>query len=173
MAAFFFSIKSMNRYITLLLLISILFVSCKTNKVNSKEIKKEVSAPILKETLFIRMERTPCLGKCPMYTLQIFNTGNVSYIGKNFVDKVGTYSMKLTNAELELIKSKLKEIDFFNLKDKYDRNVTDVPACYLSVILDDKKKKVIDRVDGPKKLKELEKLIDKIVLGGDLIKVEK
>lgn len=164
--------------ITFILLLTITSIACKNQeKIQEKTVTEttentETTTPTpVKESLFITMERTPCLGMCPSYLIQIFNTGRVEYEGRTFAKKEGKYTKTLSDAALEEITNKIKDIDFFNLEDKYDKLVTDIPSCIISVHLDGKKKKILDRYNGPQGLRNLEKLIDFHVIDDDLVKV--
>lgn len=158
---------------TLLLLLIFTLIACKqTNK--ATENLPEVTSTnneAAKETIFISMERTPCLGRCPGYTITIYETGMVIYEGRDFVEKEGKYTAMLSNDAMKELKNFIISIDFFNLKDKYDKEITDIPSCIIAVSLDGKYKKIIDRYEGPQGLKDLEKLIDYYVLTDDLKKM--
>ncbi|MDT8413302.1 MAG: DUF6438 domain-containing protein [Vicingaceae bacterium] len=164
--------------ITFILSLTILSMACKTQektqntsvKEETKNIQQTDSTPI-KESLFITMERTPCLGICPSYAIWIYNTGRVEYEGRSFAKKEGKHTKTLSKDAMDEITNMIREIGFFNLQDKYDAQVTDIPSCIISVNLDGKKKKILDRYEGPKTLRNLEKLIDFHVIDDDLVKV--
>ena len=165
-------------YILILILFSV--SACKTQEKTQDDTAKPAatentqtteSTPI-KESLFITMEITPCLGMCPSYVIRIFNTGRVEYEGRTFAKKEGKHTKTLSKDAMDEITNMIREIDFFNLEDKYDAQVTDIPSCIISVNLDGKKKKILDRYEGPKSLRNLEKLIDHHVIDDELIKVE-
>lgn len=145
-----------------LIILTFLF-SCKTNE------KSKVSNT---PTLFVKMQKTPCYGKCPNYELEIFDNGDVTFTGKMFVDFIGVYKSKISSIELENLKNKIIEINFFDLDSLYDSPATDIPACIIEVTLDNKTKKIIDRRYGPEELKDLEKLIETTVLKSNLKNVE-
>lgn len=152
-----------------------LFFSCKQNvpiTENPAIVEVQESIPV-KESLFLTMERTPCFGKCPSYKITIFNTGNVVYEGFNFTEKEGKHTKKLTQKQLTEIQSQIEVIGLFELKDKYDSQITDIPSVQLYVVYKGKKKKILDRVGGPNELKQFEKLIDFLVIDDDLKKVTK
>lgn len=152
-----------------------LFFSCKQNvpiAENPSTVEVQESIPV-KESLFLTMERTPCFGKCPSYKITIFNTGNVVYEGFNFTEKEGKYTKKLTQKQLTEIQSQIEVIGLFELKDKYDSQITDIPSVHLYVVYKGNKKKILDRVGGPNELKQFEKLIDFLVIDDDLKKVTK
>lgn len=154
----------------LFLLLLFTLNACKQTK-PIKENESNTVTETLKETIFISMERTPCLGRCPGYTITIYETGMVIYDGRDFVEREGKYSTMLSNDAMEELKNYINSINFFNLKDKYDKEITDIPSCIIAVSLDGKYKKIIDRYEGPQGLKELEKLIDYYVLTDNLKKM--
>ena len=118
------------------------------------------------------MKRTPCYGKCPAYLVDIYDNGDVLFNGKSFVDYIGTHKGTIAASDINKIKEKINAINLFSLNDKYDSNVTDFPSCILDVNMDGKTKSILDRVGGPKELKELETLIHELVLNSSLTKVE-
>ena len=157
--------------IILLLLLFTLNACKQTNKVAENTPEVTPTNEAAKENIFISMERTPCLGKCPGYTITIYETGMVIYEGRDFVEREGKYKAMLSNEAMDELKNYIKSIDFFNFKDKYDKEITDIPSCIIAVSLDGKYKKIIDRYEGPQGLKELEKLIDYFVLTDNLKKM--
>ena len=129
--------------------------------------------PLVKESIFMTMERTPCFGKCPNYKITIFNTGNVIYEGYKFALKEGKYRRKLTEGQLIEITNQLEAIKLFELKDVYDSKITDIPSCMLFFNYNGEKKKILDRDGAPDKLKRFEKFIDALIITDDLKKEEK
>lgn len=132
---------------------------------STDEIKKDVP--------FLSMKRTPCYGKCPAYLVDIYENGQVIFNGRSFVDYIGEHTGIISTDDVQKIKDKITAINFFELNDKYDSNVTDFPSCIIDVNMAGKTKSILDRVGGPKELKELETLIHDLVLNSSLTKIEK
>ncbi len=153
--------------LTFTLLVLIILFSCK--------VKEKIHSPTtpVDETssLFIKMEKTPCYGKCPSYVVEIFTNGDVNFIGKKFIDFEGKYFSKISIEQLNQLKTKINDINFFELNNKYDSPATDIPACITEIHLDNNIKKITNRHQGPPTLKELEQLIEEIVLKSNLQKV--
>jgi hypothetical protein len=159
------------------ILIAVLTVSLSCKQSETTTNTENVGLPVsstetkpIKESLFLTMERTPCFGRCPNYKITIMNSGKVLYHGIKFTRKEGPYTKMLTAKQLSQIQTRIDEINLFELNDKYDSNITDIPAVALFVVYKGNKKKIFDRYGGPKELKEFEKLIDSIVLDDQLIK---
>ncbi len=174
----------MRNISSIILLIAVIF-SCKqkNNISEPSSTKSEISNSLtrnedveeilpIEEVIFITMERTPCFGKCPAYKLTIFNTGKVNYEGFDFAPKQGKYHANINKEQIDELKNNIKLINLFNLKDKYDYSITDIPSCILYVQLDGKKKKILDRYGAPKELRDFENLIDSMIDPQKLIKNE-
>lgn len=155
----------------LTLLVSISLVACSQSKKTTTNTDSAINST--SSELFLTITKTPCYGKCPAYIAKIYSNGDVEFNGKSFVDFIGEHKGSLNADQINSIKNKIIEINFFELNDKYDSNVTDFPSCILDVNIDGKEKSVLDRVGGPKELKELEKLVHDLVLNSSLTKLEK
>lgn len=111
--------------------------------------------------LVISLDRTPCFGSCPIYTVEIYDKDNrLVFDGKRFTDQVGLYQGQVTEEEVAAIKAKVREIDFLSFQDRYDGPITDIPATITTLKWGGESKAVVNRYRGPEKLKELEQLID-------------
>lgn len=143
--------------ILLIIIIVSTLVSCKPKQ------KTTNTSSVEDTTVFIKMQRTPCYGKCPNYTVEISNNGKVNYFGKMFVDYEGQHYSTISSADVDLIKAKINEVNFFELKDKYDSPATDIPSTIFEVTLNKHFKKITNRHNGPPELKDLEKLVEEIV----------
>ena len=118
----------------------------------------------------IALERTPCYGTCPVYTLTIHRSGRVEFFGKEHVRAKGLRSGRISSADFATLVRKIDAIDFFNMRARYDgRNpdgsgttITDQPTRKTSVTRGGRTKTVENYFRGPPALKELEDLIDEL-----------
>ena len=115
------------------------------------------------DSLFFRIERTSCFGRCPTYSITVYQSGYVEYHGKRNVEKIGFFSAWLTDEQKNVIIQKCEEIDFFKLKDRYDANMTDVPSTIVSFQYEDNRKVVVDRANAPPELHIFEKEVEMIL----------
>lgn len=106
----------------------------------------------------LRFEKTACFGTCPEFVLEVKNDGSAELsVSRNLELDSGLYSCSnCDELQLQLIIKKAIEIGFNDLEDKYDPGVTDLP----SVITTINGKKVVNVLDGPQGLKELENQIN-------------
>jgi uncharacterized protein DUF6438 len=110
----------------------------------------------------ITMQRTPCFGTCPAYTVTITGDGRVDYEGKQFVHVTGKATATIPPAEVAALVDAFEKADYFNLKDRYTANITDMPTTTTSIRIGDRFKQVIDYYDAPQVLKQLEREIDRV-----------
>ena len=95
MVAFFVNWRNYCKFILmkyLILFSALLFFSCKTKKEQIEDVIEETVfvAGNEQDSLFVTLERTPCFGKCPVYTVSIYNKGFVRFIGKKDVEPLGS-----------------------------------------------------------------------------------
>ena len=145
------------------ILASITALFCLVSGVRAEE-------PIIRITL----ERTPCFGSCPVYTVTVHRSGRVVFSGKEHVRMKGVRSGRISAAAFATLVKKIDEINFFSLRDRYDGKnpdgtgvtVTDLPTRKTSVTRGKRTKTVENYFRGPPGLDELEKLIDELAKTG-------
>jgi hypothetical protein len=119
----------------------------------------------------ITLERTTCFGTCPAYTVTLRSDGTITYEGRRFVEMTGTYQGQVYGfARLaHLILSE----GYFNLKDNYSARVTDMPSAITSVVMNGKRKTIMNYGDaGPVELWGIEMAIDGMLKSARLEKVK-
>lgn len=110
----------------------------------------------------ITLERTACFGTCPIYKVTLKRDGTATYVGKQFVERTGTYSGKFYGFErlAQLIESR----GYFDLKDNYTINATDLPSTVTSVVRAGRRKTITNYGDtGPVELWGIEQAIDGVL----------
>ncbi len=106
----------------------------------------------------IRFEKTACFGTCPEFVLTVKSNGEATLsVVTNLELEKGIYTCSNCDPlQVQLILKKADEIGFSQYEDKYDPGVTDLP----SVITTINDKKVINVLDGPTELHDLEEQIN-------------
>jgi hypothetical protein len=121
--------------------------------------------------VLITLERTSCLGACPIYKLTLHGDGSVLYEGHKFVRVAGRQESKIERAAVQSLVQTFMDIGYFDLQDDYltikhadgaETFVTDLPMTITSLTLGQRSKKVRDYIGAPKKLKSLEHQIDAV-----------
>ena len=121
------------------ILVAILFIGCSSTK-------------YVKEDALLYYGKTPCLGKCPVFDMYVFDDGKVLYEGLKNVDLLGIHEFNLTAEEVKNIKQELEEINFSS----EERLRRDLP----NTVLKYKGKKL--STQSNEQVKELTVLLDKI-----------
>ena len=139
-----------------ILLLFLLFTfACSSSKNSSEKKEKQV-----KKELIISLERTPCYGTCPIYKMEVFSDGSAFFHGERFVDKIGDFQFTVSKKTIDYILKQAEEIDFFEMKDKYTGNITDLPKTITFIKSEKGEKKIVNYYNAPKILKEFESLVD-------------
>lgn len=123
-----------------------------------------------------------CGGPCADYKVTIRNDGTVTYQGRSNVKQTGIKNISVPRANFDLLARKINEIGFFDLRDRYDgvefdegtMSITDLPTRIVTVL--DKagaKKTIVDYWGTPKRLYELEQLINKLTTASVLVGLPK
>lgn len=152
------SIRSINGF--LIIIVSAHLISCTG------------SSRFSEDQLIIEMEKTPCYGYCPVYNLKIDQAGNGIFKGVENTGHVGLFTFRLKKDEIADLHSAFGQAGFFELKNRYYQNVTDLPTIYLSYRFEGREKKIMDYYGAPRELKNLEKQIEALVLSKKMKKIE-
>jgi hypothetical protein len=144
----------------LLLLTLLLAASCKT-------IKPDAKHPDKNGTLILSMERTPCFGRCPVYTIKLYENGLLVYNTKQFTDTTACRYTVLTKEKVAGVKTLFNNSQFFDLANQYPedkKTPTDLPSCILFYNNGTQQKTITDKKWGaPETLTALEKSVDSLV----------
>jgi len=159
----------------LFLLSALLLFGCKSKEQATAATTSEPSPN--KETVaegpqvLASIERTSCFGKCPIYKAIFFDNGEVRYVGKNFVENVGTYTTLISMDDLESINEFAAEIGYFDMEDAYPTPIADFPKCITSFRTDGKEKSILNGENAPRDLIGFERHLDGLLKDRDWTKV--
>ncbi|QLH10853.1 DUF6438 domain-containing protein [Nitrosarchaeum sp. AC2] len=120
-----------------------------------------LAPPDYSNDVIISLERTPCYGPCPVYSVTVFENGSVIYEGKQHVENIGIYQYGISTRDTKKIIDKFYEINYFSLNDRYEIGSTDHPTVITSFRNESYEKIVSNYGDaGPSRLHELEIMVD-------------
>jgi hypothetical protein len=120
----------------------------------------------------VTLERTPCFGTCPVYTVAISRTGEVRFNGKHHVTHTGQVTDTIPAARVDSLLAELDGAGYFRFADDYVMGspacgmyATDSPTVITSATRDGKTKTI--RHDrgcsaAPPELSQLEQRIDEV-----------
>ncbi|MDQ3047814.1 MAG: DUF6438 domain-containing protein [Bacteroidota bacterium] len=113
--------------------------------------------------VIITYKRTPCFGRCPVYSMNInAATKMISYTGEANTTKTGTYTKAISDEELNTLVSAFEKSGFFQMNDEYLGTITDFPSKYISFSDGARSKLIRDRSGAPSELEALEKQLEAI-----------
>ncbi len=104
-----------------------------------------------------------CYGQCPVFNMKISSNGEIVYNGISNTKLVGSNTTTISQKQLKELVSMLETGNFFNLNDKYDIDVTDLPYTSIELKINDKTKSVTFRISPPKEIKAFVKSLDSLI----------
>lgn len=117
------------------------------------------------QSVVITLSRTPCFGFCPDYTVTITGEGEVTYVGRRFVNVVGEQRATIGRADVARLLERFDQIQFENLRDAYRAQVTDLPTTTITLTRNGRRKSVLDYggigAGMPEAVRELQDEIDR------------
>ncbi len=88
--------------------------------------RRPATADVSSPTPVVTLERTPCFGTCPVYTVSLSGSGTVRFLGRNHVSKQGEATAEIPRATVDSLLRELEAGGYFDFADAY---VMDSPAC--------------------------------------------
>lgn len=114
----------------------------------------------------ITLTRTLCFGFCPDYTVTITGDGQVTYVGRHFVNVTGQQQATIPRADVERLLARFDAIGFERLRDEYRAEVTDLPTYTVTLTRNGRTKRVADYMGGavgmPESVRDLQEEIDRV-----------
>lgn len=149
-----FLMKTFRFAFTSAVLISVAtaFLGCNGQKTATSTATYGGAAPA--DSLFFTLTKTPCFGKCPAYTVNVYRSGYATYNGKSHVEKTGEHTASVGTDTMALLLAKAESIGFFDLQDVYDSQVTDLPTTTIVVAAGGRSKQVKARHQVPQQFKD-------------------
>ena len=123
-----------------------------------------------RDSISIELERTACLGSCPVYSVALRGDGTVRYQGERFVKREGAATAKVAPEAVQGIVDAAKAAGFFDLPARYAYGeptcplyTADSPRTFITVTAGDRTKRIEHDYgceNGPKALVALADRID-------------
>ena len=131
-----------------------------------------VPAPQVSATPSVSLERQPCFGTCPVYTVTIDGSGAVRFEGRRFVADTGVFISAIPPARVDSLLAELEAAGYFGFADRYtpgapvcEHAATDLPTVITEVHLRDRAKRIehyYGCAGAPAILDSLERRIDAV-----------
>ncbi|HEX7336736.1 MAG TPA: DUF6438 domain-containing protein [Gemmatimonadales bacterium] len=157
------------------LLVSLLFLlpACASRNSPAPADSSRVQATIVGVPQAVVLERSPCFGSCPVYTVAVSPDGAVTYQGRAHVRRVGAAEARVSRDQVTALLNELDRAGFFTFANRYvqgepacGRYVTDSPSATTTVTYRGRTKSVVHDYgcgSAPGALVVLERRIDEVL----------
>ncbi len=139
---------------------------------SAKKGTKEPGQAMATDALVIQMSKGACFGTCPVYTLEVFADGQVTYRGRNFTEKMGLYRRQLPETDLQNLIRDFREANLPQYDSLYLSGATDLQMTSISFYQSDYSKSVKGDFERPAAVRELEKQLIALGESGDWVQEE-
>lgn len=144
---------------------------------SSGEVSVDTALPAADTATVLTLERGPCFGACPVYTVSVTGSGLVRFDGRRFVRDSGVVTETIAPARVDSLLRAVQAAGFFDFADDYGygapgcgRFAADLPTVVLEVRAPDGGRKRVrhDRgcADAPAALSSLEQHLDEALATG-------
>jgi hypothetical protein len=114
-----------------LTLLALGLFGCQTAPAVKKEVNKEVKTDAATVPL-LSLERSPCFGACPVYTVEVLSNGVTTFKGVRHVKVTEPVELKLEPATLEKLNARFEASEFAKWGDFTRTPVSDMPTVVLT-----------------------------------------
>jgi uncharacterized protein DUF6438 len=124
------------------------------------------------DSVRVSLERRPCFGTCPVYTVTLDGSGAVRFEGRKFVKDTGTSVGTVPPDRVDSLLAELEAAGYFSFADRYARGeptcpryASDLPIIITEVRIGSRLKRIEHNrgcADAPERLSLLENRIDEV-----------
>lgn len=111
---------------------------------------------------YVKMRRTACFGRCPMYNIEVYENGTVRYTGERFVKDSGIYEKNIGAAKAAEILNEFEQYRIDTCSETYESLIADLPGIYYNFNVNGEEQKIANAHFGPDFLKALARKMDEI-----------
>ena len=123
-------------------------VACAPRKAASPPAENSAKANVAARPA-ITLERTACFGSCPVYTISVTPSGQVTFEGRAHVRQLGTATGQIPKQRVDALLVELERAGYFDFASRYaasapacGRYVTDLPSAISSATLGGRTKRI-------------------------------
>jgi hypothetical protein len=118
------------------------------------------------ESVRIRLERTECMGTCPVYVVEIHGDGRVRFTGRAYTLVTGAHDFRIDPPTVACLVQDFRTADFWSLRPQYVAGLTDGTGTSITLSINGQTKEVYDYIGRgvglPEVVTALESAIDDV-----------
>jgi hypothetical protein len=150
----------LHRLIYIIAFITAGLFSCKTHTASTT-----LTGAQHPDSIFASIERSPCFGRCPVFTAVIYNNGKAVYEGRTGVTRLGRFTGTASGEQMKLLEEKAAELSIDTLSNEYvNEHLADFPSHRMSILIKGNLKTVyVMETDPPSVIPDFESFLEKIL----------
>ncbi|MFT4667967.1 MAG: hypothetical protein ACI8YQ_003475 [Polaribacter sp.] len=146
------------KLLSFILLLTV-FLAQDCNRKNKASLPEMETSEVMR---VVKLTNNPCFGKCPVYSLTLYNNGKAEYVGQANVKRMGTYTKEIPTEQVADILMRLNAANFWEMEDRYISKLADTPKIIITQFRKDTSKIVRGDHVRPAALLEIEKTLAEI-----------
>jgi len=127
---------------------------------------REIYSEELAKDTMLHMRKGPCLGRCPVYSITIYNNGKVKYDGVTNIEMAGIFESKLEGDQQARAQKLIDAIELPRMYSRYPRGVdmaTDVARTKMVISDGIIKFPTVISYGQPDELKDIEQYLVQLI----------
>ena len=112
------------------------------------------------DTPVLYLEKNACYGQCPVYKLEIFLSGKMTFNGIANTKFNGHYCSNIDKNNLNRLIEEFNRKNYLSMEDNYLSRAKDLPTTTTGFKYNGKQKRICDYDKAPPELKQLEKMLE-------------
>jgi Domain of unknown function (DUF6438) len=103
------------------------------------ETGQRICTKVGRKAMFKRLllARTPCYGHCPVYEVEVMQSGEVKYCGRDFVTEIGERRWRISAQKVRQLEDLIEWFDIQHFRYEAYGSATDLPSCVITLELPD------------------------------------
>lgn len=144
----------------MMVFITLAFASCVTDvrKIRLEELNKVVE-----------ISKGPCYGRCPVFTLTVYQDGIASYLGERNTDRMGLYVKRLDKEVFANLEKEFRDANLWQYQNVYKSRIADLQSVTLTYYEEGDIKSITGKEGRPQAVLKLEQTLDRIAAGADWV----
>ncbi len=142
----------------------IMFSACSQTKIFAHKNKKTKLGNSKIHLSYLKMHRSGCFGRCPTYSIEVFENGLVRFTGIRFIADTGIFEKNFTSTKVQELLTSFEKYRVDTLKPAYENRIVDLPGIEYLFTINNKQTHVNNAHFGPSYLRTLARNVDDFVL---------